>query len=128
MNIELLRKIFARYVTLDPNDDFGIEKCWNEMTDILSADISATISFFDRDCTDEEFYWLGSIFEDIAEKTQSKEFIQTLRNRLARVKPENYCQQNFTTELMKKWIDYTEYVRSGNMEIEYAEKRIETDE
>lgn len=60
MNIELLRKVIARYMSLHPNDDFGIEKCWEEMTDILSDNISATISFFERECTDEEFLlaWL----------------------------------------------------------------------
>lgn len=125
MNIKLLREIFSRYVSLDPNDDFGIEKCWEEMTVILSDDISATIYYFESECTEEEFYWLGSIFEDIAEKTQSKELIQVLRNRLAKVTPETYCQQNFKTEHMQKWVDYTEYVRSVNMNIDYAESRIE---
>lgn len=124
MNIKLLREIFSRYVSLDPNDDFGIEKCWEEMTVILSDDISATIHYFESECTEEEFYWLGSIFEDIAEKTQSKELIQVLRNRLAKVAPETYCQQNFKTEHMQKWVDYTEYVRSVNMNIDYAEDRI----
>ena len=125
MNIKLLREIFSRYVSLDPNDDFGIEKCWEEMTVILSGDIFATIRFFESECTDEEFYWLGSIFEDVAEKTQSKELIQVLRNRLSKVTPETYYQQNFKTEHMQKWVDYTEYVRSINMNIDYAEGKID---
>lgn len=128
MNVELLRRVIAHYVSLHPNDDFGIEKCWREMTDILSNDISATISFFERECTDEEFYWLSSVFEDIAEKTQSKDFIQVLRKRLAKVLPETYCQQNFKTEHMRKWVDYAEYVRSVTVDIEYAEDRINDDE
>ena len=125
MNIKLLREIFSRYVSLDPNDDFGIEKCWEEMTDILSEDILATFHFFESECTDEELYWLGSIFEDVAEKTQSQELIQVLRNRLAKVTPEIYRQQNFKTEHMQKWVDYTEYVRSINMNIDYAEGKID---
>ncbi len=76
MNIELLREVVDRSATLDPNDDFGQEKCWKEMTDLLLVDISDTIHFFERECTDEEFYWLGSVFEDVAEKAQCKEFIQ----------------------------------------------------
>lgn len=70
------------------------------MTIIPSDDISATIHYFENECTEEEFYWLGSIFEDIAEKTQSKELIQVLRSRLARATTETYCQQNFKTEHM----------------------------
>jgi len=125
MNIKQLRNVITRCAALDPNDDFGMKKCWEEMTAILSVDISATIHFFESECTDEEFYWLGSVFEDITEKTQSKELIQVLRNRLAKVTPETYCQQNFKTEHMKKWVDYTEYVRCIDSDIAYAENRIE---
>ncbi len=125
MNIEQLREVITRCAALDPNDDFGMEKCWEEMTVILSGDISATIHFFESVCTDEEFYWLGSVFEDVAEKTQSKELIQVLRNRLAKVTPETYCQQNFKTEHMQKWVDYAEYVRCIDSDIAYAEGRIE---
>ncbi len=125
MNIEQLREVITRCVALDPNDDFGMEKCWAEMTEILSDDISATVHFFESVCTDEEFYWLGSVFEDVAEKTQSKELIQVLRNRLAKVTPETYCQQNFKTEHMQKWVDYAEYVRCIDSDIAYAEDRIE---
>lgn len=125
MNIEQLREVITRCVALDPNDDFGMEKCWAEMTEILSDDISSTVHFFESVCTDEEFYWLGSVFEDVAEKTQSKELIQVLRNRLAKVTPETYCQQNFKTEHMQKWVDYAEYVRCIDSDIAYAEDRIE---
>lgn len=125
MNIEQLREVITRCAALDPNDGFGMEKCWEEMTKILSDDISATIHFFESVCTDEELYWLGSVFEDVAEKMQSKELIQVLRNRLAKVTPETYCQQNFKTEHMQKWVDYAEYVRCIDSDIAYAEDRIE---
>ena len=125
MNIEQLREVITRCAALHPNDDFGMEKCLEEMTVILSDDISATIHFFECICTDEEFYWLGSVFEDVAEKTQSKELIHVLRNRLAKVTPETYCQQNFKTEHMKTWVDYAEYVRSIDSDISYAEDQIE---
>ena len=125
MNIEQLRGVIARNMALDPNDDFGTEKCWEEMTAILSEDIIATLHYFENECTDEELYWLGAVFEDVAEKTQSKELIQVLRNRLAKVTPETYCQQKFKTEHMQKWVDYTEYVRCIDSDIAYAEERIE---
>ena len=48
MNIEQLREVITRCAALDPNDDFGMEKCWEEMTEILSDDISATIHFFEK--------------------------------------------------------------------------------
>lgn len=125
MNIEKLREVITRCAALDSNDDFAMEKCWKEMTVILSDDISATIRFFESICTDEEFYWLGSVFEDVAKKTKSKELIQVLRNRLAKVTPETYCQQNFKIMHMQKWVDYAEYVRCIDSDIAYAEDRIE---
>ncbi|MDD6825815.1 MAG: hypothetical protein PUE12_06845 [Oscillospiraceae bacterium] len=47
-----------------------------------------------------------------------------LRNRLAKVIPETYCQQNFKTEHMRKWVDYTEYVRGLSVDIDFAEGKI----
>ena len=125
MNIEQLRGVIERNMALDPNDDFGTEKCWEEMTAILSEDIIATLHYFENECTDEEFYWLGAVFEDVAEKTQSKELIQALRNRLTKVTPETYCQQNLKNEHMRKWVDYTEYVRGLSVDIDFAEGKID---
>jgi hypothetical protein len=125
MNIEQLRGVIERNMALDPNDDFGTEKCWEEMTAILSEDIVATLHYFENECTDEEFYWLGAVFEDVAEKTQSKKLIQVLRNRLTKVTPETYCQQNLKNEHMRKWVDYTEYVRGLSVDIDFAEGKID---
>lgn len=125
MNIEQLRGVIERNMALDPNDDFGTEKCWKEMTAILSEDIVATLHYFENECTDEEFYWLGAVFEDVAEKTQSKELIQVLRNRLTKVTPETFCQQNLKNEHMRKWVDYTEYVRGLSVDIDFAEGKID---
>ena len=71
MNIDLLRKSVENCISLNPNDDFGMQKCWTEMINILSGDITATIHFFEAKCTDEELYWLGAAFEDVVEKTRN---------------------------------------------------------
>ena len=99
MNIEQLREVITRCAALDPNDDFGMEKCWEEMTAILSEDIIATLHYFENECTDEEFYWLGAVFEDVAEKAQSKELIQVLRNRLAKVTPKHTANRTLKTSI-----------------------------
>ncbi len=112
----------------DDNWDYGIEQCWKKFIDILTVDIDRSIHYFLHECTDEEFYWLSETFEEIAEKTQSKELIQVLRNRLAKVTPEAYCQQNFKAEHMQKWVNYAEYVRCINSDIDYAEDRIITEQ
>ena len=125
MDKEALRNVIARFLQLHPEDDFGIEECWSEMTDILSKDIDSTIEFFQNDCTDEEFYWLSSVFEDVAEKTKAPELIPALRNRLSTILEENYHQDTFQTEHMRKCIDFATYVKEVSMDIDYAEAWID---
>ncbi len=88
---------------------------------ILSDNIVDTINFFSKECTDEELFWLSEVFSDISEIVQNKEFVQVLRSRLSQVTRESYDQNSFKSEHMKKWIDYDEYVRSVNLDIDYAE-------
>lgn len=125
MDKEALRNVIARFLQLHPEDDFGIEECWSEMTDILSKDISATIEFFKNDCTDEEFYWLSSVFEDVAEKTQSTELIPVLRNRLLTVSEEEYHQDAFQTDYIRDSVDFATYVKDISMDIDYAEAYVD---
>ena len=125
MNIQELRKVIAHYISLDDNDDFATQKCWDKMTDMLSEDVSATISFFKSDCTIEELYWISSIFEDIAAKTQSKELISIWRARLSTISATDYKQNEFKSELMRTSVKYPEYIRSIEQEIDFAEAKVQ---
>ena len=127
MNINKLRESILELLSLHPNDDYRTEKCWKEETEILSENILETIDFFENQCTDEEFFWLSSVFSDVSEIVQSKQFVETLRSRLARVNRETYNQNSFESEHIRKCVDYDEYVRSVSMEIDYAEGALNTD-
>ncbi len=107
------------------NWDYGIEQCWKKEIDILTNDIEESVSYFLNDCSDEFFFWIAEIFEEVIEKTQSKKMLQCFRARLSFVNPEKYNQDTFVSKHMRKWVDYAEYVRSVSMDIEYAEGRIE---
>lgn len=50
-----------------------------EMVDLLTGDIRATIVFLDTECSESEFIWMSEIFDEIAERTKSREFIEALR-------------------------------------------------
>lgn len=76
--------------------------------------------FLQNDCDEEELCFLSEIFEEMVEQTQSKELVSVLRARLAKVTPENYDQQGFKSEHMRKCVDYNEYVRSIEDEINYT--------
>ena len=121
MNVTDLRAKLAHRLTLDVNDDYGTEQSWKELTEILSESVDDTIRFFNDECSDEELFWLSEVFSDVSEIVQSKQFVQALRMRLARVTREGYNQKSFQSEHMRKWVDYDEYVRSISIDIDYAE-------
>lgn len=102
----------------------GIEQCWKKYTEIITGDIEKAIAYFLHECTDEEFYWLSEAFEEISEKAHSMDLIAAWHSRLAIGSLENYNQQGFRTEFMRKHITYEEYVKDINSSICDAEDRI----
>jgi hypothetical protein len=82
MNIVKFREILKERIRISvetqDNWDYGIEKCWVQMTEVLSEDIDGTITFLLEDCTADEFIWISEIFEEVTEKTHSRAFISTL--------------------------------------------------
>ena len=127
MNVTNLRAELSHRLSLDVNDDYGIEASWKRLTEILSENISDTLFFFETECTDEELFWLSEVFDDVSKIVQSKRFIQVLRTRLAKVTREGYDQKSFKSEHMRKWVNYDEYVRSISMDIDYAEGALNDD-
>ena len=80
-----ISEIVTRRLALDPEDYINIQKCWNEEMKILSCDISQTINFIENECDDDTFCWIGEVFEDVAEITQNKEFVATIKRRAEKV-------------------------------------------
>ena len=71
MEINKLRETINRRKSLELNDDFALEECWNTETDILSSDIPKAIDFINT-CSEDEFFWLSEVFDDVISKTQCK--------------------------------------------------------
>lgn len=115
----------AHFRVVESEENYWVEDYWKATIKLFTTDVNATIMFLQNDCDDEELYFLSEIFEEIAEQTQSKELVSVLRSRLAKVTSENYDQQSFKSEHMRKWVDYNEYVKSIEEEINYAEGRID---
>jgi hypothetical protein len=72
------REVLALRTALHPEDYIEIEKMWKKEIEILSRDIFQTIAFLDSECTDDEFSWISEVFDEVVEKTQSREFIECL--------------------------------------------------
>ena len=124
MNVEKLRKILKRRVSLDINDDYSLQDCWNSMINILTKNIDETIDFFKTQCSNEEFFWLSEIFEDIAYKTQSKEFITALNERLNLINSNNFNQKEFKINFTKDNVSFDYFIQDIKKDIEFAEANI----
>ena len=82
---EELKAVVAERIQTDDEWYYGLEQCWNKEIEILTRDLAKTISFIENECDDDTFCWIGEVFEDIAEITQNKEFVATIKRRAEKV-------------------------------------------
>lgn len=78
MNFNDYKEIIQKRAEINSEWYTEIEKIWSEMVTLFSNDIEKTILFIKTECTGDEFVWLSEIFEEIAEKTQNRNFINCL--------------------------------------------------
>ena len=72
------RNMLRERKQVEMNDAYGTEKYRKLETELLSKNISETISFLEKECTGDEFVWISEVFEEVAIETQSREFIDCL--------------------------------------------------
>jgi hypothetical protein len=75
---EELKCIIKKRASLHLEDDFGIQKCWNELIQLLSINETETISCLNL-CSEEEFLWVSEVFEDVAYNLKSDKYIMCLK-------------------------------------------------
>lgn len=83
-NIEQLKQYLKIRIHENPDKYYAVT-LWEEETNAVCYDLSASIQFILNECTDEELYWLGEVFDDIMDKTRSVEFLNCLRERAKRI-------------------------------------------
>lgn len=93
MDIAKLKETIHRRVSLDNNDDFGIEECWKAEAEILSSDIPGAIEFLNT-CTEAEFSWMAEVFDDVISITKSRELYQAMWNRYESLENSEYKEVN----------------------------------
>ena len=82
---EEIDDIVSHRIKLHIEDGFGLQKCWDKEIEILSRNMSETIFFIENECSDEIFCWIGEIFDDVVEITQSKEFLEAIKKRASKI-------------------------------------------
>ena len=97
MNIEKFREIIKERIriSVECNDewDYGIESCWKQEIEILTEDIQSSIIFLQNECTADEYSWISEVIEDIAEKTNNRDFILCYKSLMSKY-PEECSKYN----------------------------------
>lgn len=92
----------------NPNANYYAIPWWDAEVKQFAANIQESIEFIQNECTDEEFYWMSEVFEDIADCTRSVEFVKCIQKRVQRVKNPEW-KQSILGEI--RWtLDYVDKV------------------
>ena len=110
---ELIQTRLDREGFLECGDDTD----WINLTNYLSEDIASTIQYLENEADPEDIFWISEVFEYIAEKTQSREFIAALRR---------VCEKlpDYVEYLAEDVRDYSNFRESIKSSIDYAESYI----
>lgn len=88
MNIDSFREVIKERIRISEESQdewaYGIEKCWEQEVGILTEDIPSTLLFLKNDCTADEFSWISEVIEDIAEQTNSREFVECYKSLMSK--------------------------------------------
>lgn len=60
------------------NWDDGNQIYWEKFSNYLASNIQETINILETKCTPDEISWICEVFDDVARKTQSKDFIASI--------------------------------------------------
>ena len=66
----------------NPSAFYYADPWWDAEIKQFTLDIDLSIQFIDEECTDEELWWLGEIFDDLMEASRSEELLNALRERV----------------------------------------------
>ena len=93
-----IRAAIQKRAATDDEWAYGVDQCCKEEMEILARNLEDTISFLETECTAEEFSWLSEVFDDVAERTQSRAFVDCLY-RVAKKYPEE-CQKYYIDRVL----------------------------
>ncbi|MGJ7923233.1 hypothetical protein [Neobacillus sp. LXY-4] len=77
MNVEKVREVLRARLALHDENDYEIDRCRNDLIELLSKDVGYTIGFLTT-CSKEELLTVSEVFEEIAYNLQSQQYIQCL--------------------------------------------------
>ncbi|MEE1212747.1 MAG: hypothetical protein UHO11_09655 [Treponema sp.] len=72
-------KIEAELEVTDMNNYYVRDPLIEKEIELFTKDIKATIEFVKNDCTASQFSWMSEVWDEIVEKTKSKEFVDCIK-------------------------------------------------
>lgn len=84
MDTERIRSIIKEREATNDEWQQGVEKCWEELSDALALDYAAARQFLLVDASADEVAWVSEVFQEVIEKTQSKRYVELLREAVSR--------------------------------------------
>lgn len=88
-NSDKIRAIIRKREAMSDEWPAGLEECWNELVDALTEDIDTTRRYLLDECTADEASWVSEVYDEIVYKTQSREYINLLRQSIKRFPEES---------------------------------------
>ncbi len=79
MYVRRFKNIIAEREKTDDEWDAGVAKCNQALIDVLCEDMDGTLQYLQSDCTADEFSWISEVFDEIALRSKSRDFINALR-------------------------------------------------
>ena len=85
MDMEKVNAFMERSRRMRMNDNFEVpeyaDAYWNDLSDFIVSDLAGAIEFLcnDDSCTADVFVEWSSVFDDVARKSQSREFVEALK-------------------------------------------------
>jgi hypothetical protein len=76
---EELNSLILQRKSIEGDVDYENNQVIQDEIQLMIKDINATVSFLENDCTEEQFIWLSEVFDEIAERSKSSEFIAAIR-------------------------------------------------
>ena len=64
MDIRKFKDVIAKRECTNDEAYWEVEKCWDDLVEVLCEDMPGTIKYLYSECTVEEFLWLSEFFEE----------------------------------------------------------------
>lgn len=79
MDIQKFKKCITKRINTDDDDDIGVDKCHQEIADVIAEDMPGMIRYLYDGCTLEEYLWMSECYEDIVVRAPDMGFVDGLR-------------------------------------------------